>query len=251
MQNETTDEAPPLRAKNLAKRYGDVVAVRDVSLSVARGEVVGLIGPNGAGKSTLLSMLAGLITPDEGTAEIDGVRADLPGGVARQKLGFVAGDTRPYARLTVRESLAFFAALHGLSVDARGRAIERVAKDLSLEKLLDRRCDALSSGQEQRANLARALVHDPSILILDEPTNALDVASQRFVLDVVLQARQAGRAVLVASHVMGEIERVSSRVIVLDAGRVRAEGPLNDVLASTGGKGLSAFFDDDARGEAA
>jgi len=195
-------------------------------------------------------MLAGLLTPDDGTAEIDGVRADLPGGVARQRLGFVAGDTRPYGRLTVRESLAFFATLHGLTDEASAGAIARVAHDLSIEKLLDRRCDALSSGQEQRANLARALVHDPSILILDEPTNALDVASQRFVLDVVVRARDAGRAVLVASHVMGEIERVASRVVVLDAGRVRAEGALDDVLARTGGRGLGAFFDD-TQGEAA
>jgi sodium transport system ATP-binding protein len=247
VQKETgTGDVPPLVCEHLTKRYGDVVAVRDVSLTVARGEVVGLIGPNGAGKSTLLSMLAGLLVPDEGTAEIDGVRADSPGGIARRRLGFVAGDTRLYARLTVREVLRFYGALHGLSGATLDDAVQKTADELSLAPLFDRRCDALSSGQEQRTNLARALVHDPAILILDEPTTALDVASQRFVLEVIERARRTGRAVLLASHVMGEVERVADRVIVLDGGTIRAEGTLAALLDEAGGRGLGAFFTDGA-----
>jgi sodium transport system ATP-binding protein len=215
-------------------------------MTVARGEVVGLIGPNGAGKSTLLSMLAGLLVPDEGTAEIDGVRADSAGGIARRRLGFVAGDTRLYARLTVRELLHFYGALYGLRETQLEDAVQKTADELSLTPLFDRRCDALSSGQEQRTNLARALVHDPAILILDEPTTALDVSSQRFVLEVIERAQAAGRAVLLASHLMGEVERVADRVVVLDGGAVRAEGTLDALLAETGARGLGAFFVDEA-----
>lgn len=247
MQKETgTGETPPLACAHLTKRYGEVVAIRDVSLTVARGEVVGLIGPNGAGKSTLLSMLAGLLVPDEGTAAIDGVRADSPGGVARRRLGFVAGDTRLYSRLTVREVLHFFGALHGLRGAELDDAVRKTAEELALTPLFDRRCDSLSSGQEQRTNLARALVHDPSILILDEPTTALDVASQRFVLEVIERAQQAGRAVLLASHMMGEVERVADRVVVLDGGTIRAEGKLEALLEQTGTRGLGAFFIEEA-----
>ena len=231
-----------LVGRRLSKRFGAVRAVDDVSIAVHPGEVVALIGPNGAGKSTLLSLLAGLLVPDAGDASILGVPSTAPGGRARASLGFLAGDTALYARLTAREVLVFFARLWGVDdVDGRVRA---VADELRLGAFLDRRVDALSSGQKQRVNLARALLHDPKVLVLDEPTTALDVASQRFVLAAVEKARAGGRAVLFSSHLMGEVERLADRVVLLEGGRVTAEGPRDEIVARAGEGGLSSLFSD-------
>ncbi len=224
------------------KRFGGVVAVGGVTLEVRAGEVVALVGPNGAGKSTLLSLLAGLLVPDEGFAAIQGVPSTAAGGQARRALGFLSGDTALYARLSAREVLMFFAQMYGLNDEAAGARIATVEGDLRLSAFLDRRVDALSSGQRQRVNLARALLHDPAVLILDEPTTALDVASQRFVLDAVRRARAGGRAVLFSSHLMGEVEQLADRVMLLERGAITAQGPLQDVLARAGEGGLSSLF---------
>jgi sodium transport system ATP-binding protein len=251
MRVESSVIAPPdvaaspaaaLLGQGLVKRFGAVEAVRGVTLSVRRGEVVALIGPNGAGKSTLLSLLAGLLVPDEGVASIDGIDAQTPGGRARRGLGFVSGDTQLYARMTPREVLVFFGRLHGVAEGALPGRVELVIERLGLGPFVDRRCDGLSSGQAQRVNLGRALVHDPALLVLDEPTNALDVASQQFVLETVERARREGRAVLFASHILGDVERVADRVCVLREGRIVADGPLDDLLAATEGRGLGAYF---------
>lgn len=237
-----------LVAERLKKRFGDVVAVDGVSLSVRPGEVVALIGPNGAGKSTLLSLLSGLMAPDEGEARIDGQTAHTEGGEAKKSLGFLSGDTALYGRLRVAEVLRFFGRLYGLEGAALEERVRAVMAQLGIEALAERRCDALSSGQVQRTNLARALLHDPTALILDEPTNALDVASQRFVLHVIQEMRARGRAVLFSSHVMGEVEEVSDRVVLLERGRIRAEGTLAELRAKAGGRGLSALFSDEEAG---
>lgn len=234
-----------LVGEHLVKRYGDVLAVGGVSLSVAPGEVVALIGPNGAGKSTLLSLLAGLMPPDEGRAFIDGRQAHSEGGEARARLGFLSGDTALYGRLQVGEMLRFFGELYGLRHEALQARVRAVAEDLQLGSFLARRCDALSSGQRQRANLARALLHDPTAIILDEPTTALDVTSQRFVLAAIRRAKERGRAVLFSSHVMGEVEEVADRVVLLERGRLRAEGTLAELRERAGAGGLSALFSED------
>ncbi|MFZ9886814.1 MAG: ABC transporter ATP-binding protein [Myxococcota bacterium] len=230
-----------LVGQNLPKRYGDVVAIDEVSISVQPGEVVALIGPNGAGKSTLLSLLAGLIVPDVGEARIDGEVAHQEGGSPRRHLGFLAGDTAVYGRLRVVEQLRFFGGLFGLDAAQLERRIGEVLAEFSLESLRTRRCDALSSGQLQRVNLARTLLHEPRVLILDEPTTALDVTSQRVVLDAITRAKAQGRAVLFSSHGMAEVEEVADRVILLEAGRVRAEGALAQMRARGGGS-LAKLF---------
>jgi len=234
------DDAQPwaLRGEGLSKRYGDVHALKQATLGVRRGEVVALIGPNGAGKSTLLSCLAGLLVPDDGHASILGVPSATKGGKARQQLGFLSGSTALYGKLTVREVLRFFGGLHGLSDDDLDRRVATVVDELGLHELQDRRCDGLSSGQSQRVNLARAMVHDPAVLILDEPTNALDVMSQQFVLDAVQKARAEHRAVLFSSHVMGEVEAVADRVVLLTGGRIVLRGTLDEVNARADGRGL-------------
>jgi len=168
-----------------------------------------------------------------------------PGGQARRHLGFVSGDTRLYERLTPLEVLQLFGRLHGLEEMRLEERVGLLVERFGLGSFAARRCDQLSTGQSQRVNLARALVHDPSLLVLDEPTNALDVASQRFVLETVERARAEGRAVLFASHILGEIERVADRVVVLKAGRVVADGPLDEVEAASPGQGLGGYFLDD------
>ena len=233
-----------LRGEGLTKKFGDVVAVNAIDLHVGAGEVVALIGPNGAGKSTLLSMLVGLLTPDAGQAFIGGVPALAPAGAARMFLGFLSGDTALYARMTVRELLVFYAKLYGLSSTMIEKRIAAVVDELRLERFVDQRCGALSMGQRQRANLARALVHDPQVLVLDEPTNALDVASQEFVLRAVKRARDDGRAVLFSSHIMGEVEAVADRVMLLQRGHVQHEGTLDALHALSADGGLSSLFRD-------
>ncbi|MCP4501473.1 MAG: ATP-binding cassette domain-containing protein [Deltaproteobacteria bacterium] len=243
LQNPASkDSAAALFGKDLTKSYGDVKALRNASISVRKGEVVALIGPNGSGKSTLLSCLAGLLVPDVGEARILGLLSSTTGGVARRELGFLSGNTALYQRLKVKEVLLFFASLYGLKGNKMHRRIEQVVDELELKDLLDRRCDGLSSGQEQRVNLARALVHDPQVLILDEPTNALDVTSQQFVLDAVLRAKKENRAVLFSSHVMGEVEAVADRVVLLAKGRIVFTSTLDEVKARTEGRGLGHLF---------
>jgi sodium transport system ATP-binding protein len=232
-----------LEGVRLKKRFGSVLAVDGISLAVRPGEVVALLGPNGAGKSTLLSLLAGLLVPDEGSAHITGIPSSKPDGSARMRLGFLAGDTALYGRLLVGELLAFFARLHGVKDVAT--AVKAAADELRVGDLLKRRADALSSGQRQRVNLARAIVHDPAVLILDEPTTALDVASQRFVLDAVKKARERGRAVLFSSHLMGEVEQLADRVVLIERGTLRAEGTLADIVERAGPGGLSSLFAED------
>lgn len=233
---------PALHVEHVSKRFGKVHAVTDVSLAVHPGEVVGLIGPNGAGKSTLLSMCAGLLVPDEGACQIAGVPALAAGGMARKNLGFVAGDTKLFARLTVRETLQLFARLFDVPRAGRTARVEAMLARFDLADLAKRRCDGLSSGQAQRVNLARALVHDPSVVILDEPTAALDILSQSVVLDTVRAARAAGKAVLFSSHILGEIEALADRVVFLAKGRVALEGSTSALLAQAGPGGLGALF---------
>ena len=222
--------ADAIHAQHLVRRYDDVLAVDDVSFTVAPGEVLGLLGPNGAGKTTLLRMLAGVLVPDSGTAAILGhdVRTDTL--EAKRHLGFSSGDTRLYERLTVREVLVYFARLAGLEDEPMRRRIAAVDDRFGLAAFIDRKTGALSSGQSQRANLARAFLTDPPVLVLDEPTATLDVVSGRFVHDAIRQAREEEKAVLLSTHLMSEAAELCDRIALLVRGRIRAVGPHDDLL---------------------
>jgi sodium transport system ATP-binding protein len=231
-----------LAARSLRKQFGPVLAVDDIGFAVGAGEIVGLLGPNGAGKTTTLRMLAGILTPDAGQVLVDGIDMHRSPLEAKRRLGFLSGDTRLYQRLTPREMLRYFGKLYDMPaarVDARVRTL---VDELAMADFADRPCGTLSAGQTQRANIARAFLHEPPLLILDEPTTALDVVSGRFIVDAIRRAREAGRAVLFSTHIMGEAEYLCDRILLVHRGRVVDAGTLPELLARTGQANLTDAF---------
>ena len=231
-----------LAARDLARSFGAVRAVENVSVSVAAGEIVGLLGPNGAGKTTTLRMLAGILTPDRGEVRICGVDIHAQPLEAKRRLGFLSGDTHLYQRLTPVEVLTYFGKLYGVSEERIRTRIEELVAELEMEAFKDRPCATLSSGQKQRANIARAFLHDPDLLILDEPTNALDVISGQFVAKAIRRKRDEGRAVLFSTHIMSEAEYLCDRIALVHAGRIIDEGTLPQLLERSGQQNLTDAF---------
>jgi len=218
--------------KSLRKTFGSLVAVDDVSFSIERGQLVGLLGPNGAGKTTTVSMIAGLVTPDRGEVLIAGRRLAGDTDPAKRRIGLVPQDVALYDDLSARDNLRFFGALY----DFRGRALEeRMANALALVGLADRARDKVktfSGGMKRRLNLAAGLLHDPDILLLDEPTVGVDPQSRNAIFDNLETLKQRGKALLYTTHYMEEAERLADRIVVIDHGKVIAD----DTLAGlTGG----------------
>jgi sodium transport system ATP-binding protein len=227
--------APGVTAHHLTKRFGAALAVDDLSFTVARGEIYGLLGPNGAGKTTTLRVLAAILTPTSGRAELAGVDVARDPQAARRQLGFLTGSTGLYARLTGRELLRYFGRLHGMAADGIAERTALLARVLDLEPILDRRCEALSTGQRQRLSVARAVLHDPAVLVLDEPTVGLDVLASRFLRDFVRGERDRGKAVIFSTHYLAEAELLCDRIGLLHRGRLLAEGSPAELRARAGG----------------
>jgi sodium transport system ATP-binding protein len=234
--------APVLIADGLARRFGDVQAVAANSLFVNAGEVVGLLGPNGAGKSTTLRMLAGILTPDAGTVRVCGIDVHARPLDAKRRLGFLSGDTHLYQRLTPVEVLTYFGTLYGLPEARIRERVRLLVTELEMGSFKDRPCSTLSSGQKQRANIARAFLHEPDLLILDEPTTALDVISGQFVVQAILRKRAEAKAVLFSTHIMSEAEYLCDRIALVHAGRIIDQGPLEQLLARSGQQNLTDTF---------
>lgn len=219
-----------------------VEAVRAVNFEVAPGEVYGLLGPNGAGKTSLLRMLGTIITPTSGHCAVGGLSSvDDPVGV-RRRVGFMSGNTKLYRRLSGRETLRYFGRLHGIADDALAARIDELIGAFDLTDFIDRRCDSYSTGQMQRVSIARVMLHDPPVLILDEPTLGLDIMSSRTMLDFVGQARDRGTAVIFSTHYMTEAELLCDRIGFLYAGRLLAEGTTDQLYAQTGAANLKDAF---------
>ncbi len=231
-----------IEAEGLTKRYGEVVAADGVTFGVRPGEVVGLLGPNGAGKTTVLRMLAGVLTPTAGDARIDGHGAREDPFALKRSLGFLSGDTALYQRLSPREVLRHFGRLYELPEARLTARIDALVADFRMGPFADRPCGKLSAGQKQRANIARAFLHDPPALVLDEPTNALDVVTGRFLLDALRGARAAGKAVLFSTHVLGDAEAICDRVVLLLEGRVLDVGTVAEVCGRAGTRTLTDAF---------
>ncbi len=218
------------------------LAVDRLSLTVVPGEVYGLLGPNGAGKTTTIRMIVGLLQPDGGYAQIDGFRTcDEPDEV-KSRIGLVAASDGIYPWLTVREMLLFFADLYGLEPREARNNLRWLGVLLELTDLFDRRCAVLSTGQKQRVTLARALIHTPPVMLLDEPTRGLDVLGSQVVIDYIARLREQGKAVIMSTHRLDEAERLCDRFGLLHQGRLRYEGTLTELREATGCPNLVEMF---------
>lgn len=221
-----------IEVRSLAKWFGRIPAVREVTLDVARGQVVGLLGTNGAGKTTTIRMIAGFLPPDAGWARIEGY--DTLGRESRRRLGYLPESAPLYAEMRTRDYLTYRATLQGLRGRPRAAAVERVIERCWLRQVRHKRVGHLSKGYRQRVGLAAALVHDPPVLILDEPTNGLDPSQIHRMRDLVRELGE-DRAVLVSSHILPEVESMCDRVVIMARGRVRADATPGELAARGGG----------------
>ena len=227
---------------------GQLCAVDDLSLSILPDEVFGLLGPNGAGKTTTLRMILGLIEPDSGYAEVNGIRtADDPIGVKSQ-LGFVSASDGVYPWLTVREMLLYFADLYSVDAKLADQRAEELASLMGISDLLDRRAGTLSTGQRQRVTLVRGLIHDPPVMLLDEPTRGLDVVGVQTIFEYINKLRELGKAVIVCTHRLDEAERLCDRFGLLQDGRLMHLGSLQQLQQETGHVHLNEMFVDLLKG---
>jgi sodium transport system ATP-binding protein len=231
-----------IEAQQLEKRFGSVVAVREVSLRAADGRITGLVGPNGAGKSTTLRMLYTVLTPDGGDALVDGCSAVRKPLAARARLGVLPHGAGIYPNLTARENILYFGALQGLRRAARRERAAELVKLLEMEEFADRPARGFSQGERVRTALARALVHSPRNLVLDEPTNGLDVMAVRALRRLLLQLRDAGHCVLFSSHVMQEVSAVCDEVVVIAHGVVLEHGTPEQIRARAAAATLEEAF---------
>jgi ABC-2 type transport system ATP-binding protein len=227
---------PALRVAGLRKRFGDVVAVDGLDLTVAGGECFGLLGPNGAGKTTTIEICEGLTTPDEGVVEVLGQRWDRDGRALRERLGIQLQETKLAEKLTVEETVRLFRSFY-----ARGREVDEVIGVVQLEEKRHARVGKLSGGQKQRLALACALVGDPELLFLDEPTTGLDPQSRRQLWDLITELKASGRSIVLTTHYMDEAERLCDRVAIVDHGRVIALGTPRELIAGLGAEHVVEF----------
>ena len=231
-----------LEARGLTKSFGAVSAVRGVSFTARDGQITGLLGPNGAGKSTTLRMLYTVLRPDSGDALIDGVSVLADPLAARRSIGVLSHGAGIYNHLTARENIVYFGELHGLSrADRDARAAELI-ETLDMQAFADRLAKGFSQGQKLKTALARALVHKPRNVLLDEPTNGLDVMAVRNLRKLLGTLRDAGHCVLFSSHVMQEVEQLCDEVVVIAGGQVVAAGAIADIRARAGNQQLEDAF---------
>ena len=231
-----------IELKNLNKRFKEVVAVDDVSLKAEDGKITGLLGPNGAGKTTTLRMLYGLQKPDSGSALIDGTNVTTNLVDAASKVGIFPDSIGLYDRLTTREHLQFYGEMHGLYGSDLEQAIERTKSYFDMDDLIDRRCKGFSHGQSMKVALSRALIHNPKNLILDEPTNGLDVMSTRMLRKILFRLRDEGRCVLFSSHVMQEVSALCDVIYIMAEGKLVAHGSPEELCARAGTESLEDAF---------
>ncbi len=236
-----------IQVDRLTRRFrlpdrGEVLAVDELSFHTGPGEVYGLLGPNGAGKTTTLRMLLGLLRPTSGRATIAGFDSSVAPDEVKRRVGLVSANVGIYPHLTVREVLLFFADLYGVHLATARDELHRLAHLLGLSEMLNRRCGTLSTGQRQRLNLARALIHSPPVLLLDEPTHGLDVLGSQVVAEFVTHLRAEGKAVILTTHRLDEAERLCDRFGLLHRGKLIQTGTLQELREATGCSGLVEMF---------
>jgi sodium transport system ATP-binding protein len=236
-----------IEARQLVKRFQDrkrgaVCAVNGVSFSCRPGEIYGLLGANGAGKTTALRMLATILAPTEGTAIVAGYDVAKDPQLVRSRVGFLSTATALYGRLSAREMVEYFGRLHGLDEPTLRRRIDEIFARLEMNDFRDRRCDKLSTGMKQKVSIARTLVHDPPVMIFDEPTVGLDVMAARTIVGFIRECRDHGKTVVFSTHVMSEVEKLCDHIGIIHDGKLLAEGTLPELRARFGIHDLEDLF---------
>jgi len=233
------------------KKRGEIRAVDNVSFTCRPGQIYGLLGANGAGKTTTLRLLATLLKPTGGTAVVAGHDTAAAPEQVRANVGFLAASTALYGRLSAREMIAYFGRLNGLAAAEIAARTRRLADDLDMHEFLDRRCEKFSTGMKQKTSIARTLIHDPAVMIFDEPTLGLDVMTARSIVRFVRDCRDRGKTVIYSTHVMSEVEKLCDVIGIIHGGRLVAEGTLAALQARFGEHDMEEIFVKAVGGEAA
>jgi len=231
-----------IEVQSLRKSFGDVEALKDVSFIAENGQVTGLLGPNGAGKSTTLRILYGLVVPDEGSAFVDGMNIQQVPRQAQKNIGVLPDNQGLYVRLTAREHIEYFGRLHQVDENTLEKKTNELIKLLAMESIADRPVEGFSQGEKTKVCLARALIHEPSNVLLDEPTNGLDVMTARTVRELIQELKMQGVSVLFSSHVMHEVSRLCDQIVIISEGRVVARGSMDEIREKSGEENLEEAF---------
>ena len=240
--NETLIKVENLTKVFSDRKRGSVQAVDGISFEAKSGEIFGLLGPNGAGKTTTLRILATILKPTSGKVTIAGHDVVDHSDRVRNSLGFLSNDTGLYDRLSAREMIAYFGRLYGLEDLFINRRIEELCEILDMSDFMDRRCGKLSSGQKQKVSISRTIIHDPPVMILDEPTTGLDVLASKSIVDSIRTARKIGKCVILSTHIMGEAERLCDRIGIIHDGKMAAIGSRDELFDRYNADNLETVF---------
>lgn len=229
--------------KNLSKVFKKVKAVDNISFQVKDGEIVGLLGENGAGKTTTLRLLATMLKPTEGTAIVNGYDINIEAETVRGETGILfGGEVGLYDRLTGRENIRYFAELNGMSRKKADERINSITKSLGMEEYIDRRVGKFSRGMKQKVAIARSIVHNPSVVLFDEPTAGLDVTAARIVQDFILKCKKDGKAIIFSSHTMSEVEKLCDKIIIIHKGKILEEGIIKQIKSKYQNDSMEEIF---------
>ena len=231
-----------IKVSNLHKSFGKVKAVRGISFEVRDGEITGLLGPNGAGKTTTLRMLYSLLPPDQGEIRIDGLDPTRDAMAIKRTLGVVPDSRGLYTRMSARENVAYYGELHGMSGKDINSRIEELVETLDMGDFIDRRTEGFSQGQRVKVAIARAMVHKPQTVMMDEPSNGLDVMSTRALRRYILDLKNAGHSVILSTHITQEVAALCDRIVIIANGRIAADGTADELLQKSGCDSLEDAF---------
>jgi len=231
-----------IEVSKLYKSFGKVKAVNGISFEVRDGEITGLLGPNGAGKTTTLRMLYSLLPPDEGEIRIDGLNPTKDAMAIKRTLGVVPDSRGLYTRMSARENISYYGDLHGMPRGDINARIEELVETLDMADFIDRRTEGFSQGQRVKVAIARAMVHKPQTVLLDEPSNGLDVMSTRALRRYILDLKKAGHSVILSTHIMQEVAALCDRIIIIANGQIAADGTAQELLNKSGCDSLEDAF---------
>lgn len=232
-----------IKITGLVKYFGSFAAVKDVSFDVSEGEIFGLLGPNGAGKTTTLRMISGMLKPSEGDVFINGFSMNGETIKAKTSLGFLTGDMNLYERLTPYELLEYFGNLYNVPAPSLKSRIEELIEKFKINDFADRLCGKLSTGQKQRVAIARTIIHDPAVIVLDEPTTGLDIMASEMIIDFMkTMATEHKRTIIFSTHNLSEVERLCNRVAIIHKGELITEGTISEINSKVEAKDLSTSF---------